>query len=163
MSAVIHACINTLRPSRNRRHFADDIFKCIFLKENVWIPIKISLKIVPTGPINNILALVQVMAWRRPGDKPLSELTKSAVCSTTSSDKENARSLHYWFLWQGNPHVTSGFPSQRTIKCRKCPHEHTGFNNTFKFQQQKGWHLMCRKISQHLISYFELCSPATKR
>ena len=25
------------------------------------------------GPINNILALVQVMAWRRPGDKPLSE------------------------------------------------------------------------------------------
>ena len=25
------------------------------------------------GHINNIHALVQVMAWRRPGDKPLSE------------------------------------------------------------------------------------------
>ena len=48
-------------------------FKCIFLKENVWISIKISLKFVPTGPINNIPALVQIMAWRRPGDKPLSE------------------------------------------------------------------------------------------
>ena len=55
------------------RHFADDIFICIFLDENVWIPIKISLKFVPKGPINNIPSLVQIMAWRRPGDKPLSE------------------------------------------------------------------------------------------
>ena len=36
-------------------------------------PIKISLKLVRKGPINNIPALVQIMAWRRPGDKPLSE------------------------------------------------------------------------------------------
>ena len=38
-----------------------------------WISIKISLKFVPKGPINNIPALVKIMAWRRPGDKPLSE------------------------------------------------------------------------------------------
>ena len=38
---------------------ADDIFKCIFLNENVWIPIKISLKFVPKGPISNIPAMVQ--------------------------------------------------------------------------------------------------------
>ena len=63
----------TLRPRQNGRHFADDIFKCIFLNENVWIPIEISLKFVPKGPITNIPALVQIMAWRRPGDKPLSE------------------------------------------------------------------------------------------
>ena len=44
-----------------------------FLKENVWIPTIISLKFVPKGPINNIPALVQIMAWRRPGDKTLSE------------------------------------------------------------------------------------------
>ena len=48
-------------------------FKCIFVNENVWIPIKISLKFVSKGPINNIPPLVQIMAWRRPGDKPLSE------------------------------------------------------------------------------------------
>ena len=48
-------------------------FSCIFLNENVWIPIKISLKFVPKGRINNVPALVQIMAWRRPGDKPLSE------------------------------------------------------------------------------------------
>ena len=64
---------NTLRPGQNGRHFADDIFKCIFLNENAWIPVKISLKFVPRGPINNIPALVQIMAWCRPGDMPLSE------------------------------------------------------------------------------------------
>ena len=37
------------------------------------MPIKISMKFVPKGPISNIPALVQIMAWRRPGDKPLSE------------------------------------------------------------------------------------------
>ena len=65
--------VNPLRPRQDGRHFADDIFTCIFLNENVWIPIKISLKFVPKGPINNIPALVQIMAWRHPGDKPLSE------------------------------------------------------------------------------------------
>ena len=65
--------VNTLRPRQNGRHFADDIFKCILLNENVWITIKNSLKFVPKGPINNMPALVQIMAWRRPGDKPLSE------------------------------------------------------------------------------------------
>ena len=64
---------NTLRPRQNGRHFADDTFKRIFLNENVRISIRISLKFVPKGPMNNIPALVQIMAWRRPGDKPLSE------------------------------------------------------------------------------------------
>ena len=65
--------INSLRPRPNRRHFADDIFKCIFENENEWISPRISLKFVPKVRINNIPALVQIMAWRRPGDKPLSE------------------------------------------------------------------------------------------
>ena len=52
---------------------ADDIFKRIFLNENVKILIQISLQFVPRGPIDNKSALVQVMAWRRTGDKPLSE------------------------------------------------------------------------------------------
>ena len=64
---------NPLRPRQNGRHFPDDIFKWIFLNENVWISNKISLKFVPTGPINNIPALVQIMAWLRSGEKPLSE------------------------------------------------------------------------------------------
>ena len=66
-------CFNTLRPRQNGRHFADDIFICIFLNENVWKSIKISLKFIPESPINNTPALVQIVAWGRPGDKPLSE------------------------------------------------------------------------------------------
>ena len=64
---------NTLRPRQNGRRFADDTFKRIFLNENVRVLIKISPKYVPKSPINNNPALVQIMAWRRSGDKPLSE------------------------------------------------------------------------------------------
>ena len=65
---------NTLRPRQNGRHFANSIFKCISLNENIWVSIKIWLTFVPKGPINNIPALVQIIAWRRLGDKPLSDL-----------------------------------------------------------------------------------------
>ena len=71
--AIQPIVFNTLRPRQNGRHFADDTFKRIFLNENVWNSIKISMKFVLKGPINNIPSLVQIMAWRRPGDKPLSE------------------------------------------------------------------------------------------
>ena len=64
---------NTLRPRQNGHHFADDTFKLIFMNENVRISTNISFKFVPKGLINNIPALVQIMAWHRPGDKPLSE------------------------------------------------------------------------------------------
>ena len=52
----------------NGRYFLD-IFNCILWNENIWISIKSSLKFVPKGPINNIQALVQIMAWCRSGDR----------------------------------------------------------------------------------------------
>ena len=61
-----------IEAEKNGCHFPD-IFKCIFLNETSRNLIKISLKFVPKGPINNIPALVQIMTWHRPGDKPLSE------------------------------------------------------------------------------------------
>ena len=64
---------NTLRPRQDGRHFADDSFTCIFFNENCCVLFKISLIYVRKGPIDNIRALVQIMAWRRSGDKPLSE------------------------------------------------------------------------------------------
>ena len=57
--------VNTLRLRQNGRYFTDNIFKWIFLKENVWISIEISLNYVPKGPINNIPALVRIMAWQQ--------------------------------------------------------------------------------------------------
>ena len=77
---------NTLRPRQNGRHFADDVLKCIFLNENVWILLKISLKFVPRGEINNTPSLVQIMTWPRPGDKSLSERMmvglQTHICAT---------------------------------------------------------------------------------
>ena len=64
---------NMMRLRQNGRHFTGNILKCICLNENVWIPFKISLKFVLKFLINNIPALVQIMAWHRPGDKPLSQ------------------------------------------------------------------------------------------
>ena len=65
--------INTLRLRQNGRQIPDDIFKCISLNGNICISIKIPVKFIPMGPINNISALIQTMAWHRTGDKPLSE------------------------------------------------------------------------------------------
>ena len=66
---------NTLRLRQDGRLFADDVFKTIFFDENIWILTNSSLRFVPKGQINYIPALVQIMAWRRPSDKPLSEPT----------------------------------------------------------------------------------------
>ena len=66
--------LSTLSPRQNCRIFSDDIFKCIFLNENVWIFLDIARKFVPKVPIDNTPALVQMMPWRWPGDKPLSAL-----------------------------------------------------------------------------------------
>ena len=53
--------------------FADNIFRCIFMNEKLCILIKISLKFVCQGQIDNNPALVQIMAWHKIGAKPLSE------------------------------------------------------------------------------------------
>ena len=65
--------LNTLRPRQNGHHFPDDIFKCIFMDKNVWDLLKISPKFVRKMQIDNIPSLVQIMARRRTGDKPLYE------------------------------------------------------------------------------------------
>ena len=72
-SFLVSWCINSSGLRQDGRHFADYIFKCIFLNEDIWILIDISLKFVPKGQINSIPKLVQKMAWHRSGDKPLSE------------------------------------------------------------------------------------------
>ena len=75
----MHSCggviyINTLRLRQNYHHFADSIFECISMNENALILIKILLKFVPRVQIENMPALVQIMAWCWPCKKSLSEL-----------------------------------------------------------------------------------------
>ena len=82
--------INTLRPIQNCCHFADDIFICIFMNENAWIPIMVSLKCVLKGPINFITALIKIMAWFWLGDKPISEPLRAYI---NDADMRNSASL----------------------------------------------------------------------
>ena len=93
---------NTLRPRQNGRHFPDNIAKCILLNENVWISLKISLKFVPQGPINNIPALVQIMAWRRPGDKllsgPMAVKLPTHICVTRPQWVKPFCDIHGYFV-----------------------------------------------------------------
>ena len=72
-----HTMVDTLRPRQNGRRFTDDTFQCIFLNENVKISIKILLKFVPKGQINNITSIGsdnglaptrrQVIIWNNDG------------------------------------------------------------------------------------------------
>ena len=55
---VSYQSVITLRPRQNGRRFAADIFKCIFVNENLCILIQISLKFVPKYPIDSNPALV---------------------------------------------------------------------------------------------------------
>ena len=102
VSLPTHICVtrpqwvNTLRPRQSSHHFADDFFKCIFLNEDIWISINISLKFVPKGQINNIPALDQIMAWHRPGDKPLSELMMVIVVTYICSTQPQW--VYHWIL-----------------------------------------------------------------
>ena len=63
-----HTAAETKWPQFPRRYFQMHFpgWKCINLK--------CSLNFVSNGPINTIPSLVQVMAGRRPSDKPLSEI-----------------------------------------------------------------------------------------
>ena len=54
---------NMVKPEQYGHHFADNIFKCIFIKENFCILNQIWPKFVPKGPISKQPALLQVMVW----------------------------------------------------------------------------------------------------
>ena len=133
---------NTLWPRQNGRHFADDIFKRIFLNENSRISIKFSLKFVSNGQINNIPALVQIMAWRRSSDKPLSEpmmvslpthicVTRPQWFNTSHTDSSVVSCCFYFFygnmmtssngnIFLATGHLCGELTDHRWIPCTKA-------------------------------------------
>ena len=98
--------LTTLRLRQNGRHFADDIFKRISLNENVRILIEISPKFVPKIQINNIPTVVQIMAWHRQGDKPLSEpmvvRLPTHICVTRPRWVTREPVSHETIIWTNN-------------------------------------------------------------
>ena len=119
--APMAVLLNTLRLRQNGRRFADDTFKRIFLNE--YVSIEISLKFVPKGPINNISALVQIMAWRRSGDKPLSKpmmiRLPTHICVTRPQWVKNWHSTGLKYIeveWNGHHFGEGIFKSLTHIK-----------------------------------------------
>ena len=102
-----HHPVNTLRPRQHGCHFPDGTFKYIFLNGNIWIWMKISLKSVSKGSINNIPTLDEIMAWHQPGDKPLSEpmmdnlpthicVTQPQWANNSASSLQTLTLMEYW-------------------------------------------------------------------
>ena len=77
---------------------ADDMFKCIFFNQNVWISLNISLQFSHKGSINNIPGLVQIMAWHQPDDKPLSEPMMLSLLTFICVTRPQWVKKQYWSL-----------------------------------------------------------------
>ena len=108
---------NTLKPIQDHRHFPKDILKCIFLNENVWISLKISLQFVR---INNTRALAEIMAWCRPGHKSLSGRPIASLLTHTCDTWPHwVNHYHYWYCFEcfplTNPLILQIFSSTRAI------------------------------------------------
>ena len=99
-----------------------------FFNENVWMSLKISLNFIPKILINNIAVLVQIMAWRWPGEKPLSEPMMARllmhICVTrpqwVSMVKMSSRK--FWRQWYLTPF---GYRNASQILMLSDKSEHT--------------------------------------
>ena len=111
-------------PGQNGHHFADDIFRCIFVNEKFCIFIKISLKFVPKGPIDNNPALVQIMAWHQIGNKPLSEplltrFTDTYIYAALGGDELTQDCANTSALAMGSPQSFSISNQHNVANCQK--------------------------------------------
>ena len=104
--------VNILRPRKNGCHFPDDILKCILLNENVWIWLKVSLQLLLKGLVDNIPSFVQIMAWSRPGDKPLSEPMMIGLPTHICVTRPQWVKRDYWMLPVG---ISLGYRQPRSI------------------------------------------------
>ena len=88
---------NTLWPEQNGCHFADDIFKLIFLHENCCIFIQVSLIFFPKSPNKNKPALDRIMPWHQISDKSLpgSIMPNASVSPTTHGVTKPQRVNHH--------------------------------------------------------------------
>ena len=89
-----HLESKTELPPISRRHFLRH-----FLNENVWTLLPISLKFVPKVRIDDIPALFQIMAWRRPGDKPLSVPMMISLLTHICVSRPQWVKQYTWMMW----------------------------------------------------------------
>ena len=142
-------------PDKNGRLFADDIFRCIsWMNEKFCISIKISLKFVSKGRIDNIPALVKIMVWGRIVKHP-----KNVIFSHYN---EWIRRGHVWYscVETGLP-----FPSEQFDVCNHQLHRQNKDSHGVE-----SWHYdevkmsaMASQISSLTIIYSTIYSGADKK
>ena len=98
MKIYMQWLINSSPPGQFGRKIEDDVFKCIFFNENVRISIKISLKFVPKGPINDKSALVEVMAATNHYLSQCWPSSPTHICGTRGRWVKGATLLHNIFI-----------------------------------------------------------------
>ena len=163
--------INTLRPRSDGHRFTEDTFKRIFLNVNVRISIRISLKFVPKCPINNNPALVQIMAWRRSGDKPLSDPMMASllthICVTRPQwVKVDGNAFGFWTCVHSHIKIENNTTlcmcnTHWRIWISNCIHYEVWDEITYPFQNFNGCSVkVCEYISSfvpqfsgHLVTY----------
>ena len=153
--------LNTLRPRQNGRHFADDILKWIFLNDNAWVSIKIQLKCVSKGPNYIIPALVQIMAWHRPGDKPLSETVMVDLLTHICVTRPQSVRTERWKGGGGRWWKQFGLVSQemiRNVRSRRRFDSSSIFAHPVNFDIQRKRSLKCdAKNSTYIYTYIYMC------
>ena len=98
LNVNILVALNTLRPRRNGQQFPDDIFKRVKMFE---FQLKFHWSMFAKGPINNIPALVHIMAWRLDGTKALFEpmmVTLQMHISVTQPHCVNSVKYRDWYV-----------------------------------------------------------------
>ena len=136
---------------QNGRHFPDEIFKCIFLNENAWIPVMISLKF---GQINNIPASDQIMAWRRSGDKPLSEwwLVYWRINASFGLNELKQERMNRHTRWRARP-------KKQTAKCHVIPCRWlyvAACTIPIKYACSFEWHALCNSCHCYNACYLPI-------
>ena len=137
-------CYYLISPWSKGRHFADDIFRCILAKEKFSILIEISLKFASKSPIGNNPALAKIRAWRRIGDKPLSESMLTQFTEAYMRHEGEVGLSHYRYSCCHDPillvfHNSITRSSQLLLlqfpyRCYQC-HRCCRFHHCYRFYQ----------------------------
>ena len=154
--------INRWRLRQNGCKFPDAIFKCILLNVNIWISIKISLTFVPKGEINNIPALVQIMAWRRSGDKPLSEamlVSLPTYICVTRTQWVKSKLAHVILVTFKQTWNNSYADFTRRLLPGSFFWLFSNHQNWFLYDFVKKWHFFLNFISYHIFAIYVGCRP----
>ena len=109
---------NTMRLRQNGRHFPDNIFKCFFFNENVWISDDDFTYLVIKGPINNITALVQIMAWHWPGKRLVSEPMMLSLLMHICVTRPLWINGYKSWIFQTRIYLQTGYGVAITCNCR---------------------------------------------